>query len=98
MIYISKKKRYFKIKNKTFNNKRMLLLFLLITFISSVVFIRIFFLQIIQSKHLTHQSDLRSLRTRIEIIQRGNIKDRLGNLIAVSLPVKSICFDPQFFF
>lgn len=96
MKYTFKNKK--NISNNKIFNKRIMILLSFMSCIIIIVILRISFLQIIQSKNLIYKSDLRSLRTRIELSKRGSIKDRLGNLLAISIPVKNICIDPKFLF
>lgn len=56
---------------------------------------RVTFLQIIDSKHLRQQGDMRSLRTTISQEHRGNIVDRHGSALAVSVPVETVWVDPK---
>ncbi|MEI7409569.1 penicillin-binding transpeptidase domain-containing protein [Pectobacterium aroidearum] len=51
-------------------------------------------LQIVKSKMLEHEADLRSLRTTVITASRGTITDRNGNPLAVSVPSKDIIADP----
>ena len=56
---------------------------------------RVTFLQLIDSKHLRHQGDMRSLRTTVTQEHRGNIVDRHGTALAVSVPVETVWVDPK---
>jgi len=53
------------------------------------------YIQIIQPDRLRHEGDLRSLRTKSELTQRGIISDRHGEELAVSVPVRAIWADPK---
>ncbi len=53
------------------------------------------YLQVIDSEHLRHQGDLRSKRTIVSQAHRGNIVDRHGTALAVSVPVEIVWSDPK---
>jgi len=56
---------------------------------------RVTFLQLVDSKHLRQQGDMRSLRTTVSEEHRGNIIDRHGTALAVSVPVEIVWVDPK---
>ncbi|MCL1039669.1 peptidoglycan glycosyltransferase FtsI [Shewanella submarina] len=53
------------------------------------------YIQIIEPGKLRHESDMRSLRTTSNEVQRGLITDRNGEMLAVSVPVKAVYADPK---
>ncbi|MGB0835795.1 MAG: peptidoglycan D,D-transpeptidase FtsI family protein [Psychrobium sp.] len=53
------------------------------------------FLQVIDSEKLRHQGDLRSKRTIVSQSHRGNIFDRHGTALAVSVPVEVVWAEPN---
>ncbi|XBC43001.1 MAG: hypothetical protein U0T55_01030 [Buchnera aphidicola (Kaburagia rhusicola ensigallis)] len=55
-------------------------------------------MQLFKTKQLIKESDLRSSRIQVEINSRGTIKDRSGNILALSIPTNNICIDPKVFF
>jgi len=67
--------------------------FIILVFISIIC--RATFLQIIDSKELQYQGDLRSKRTIISQSHRGNIVDRHGTALAVSVPVEVVWAEPN---
>jgi len=67
--------------------------FIILVFISIIC--RATFLQIIDSKELQYQGDLRSKRTIVSQSHRGNIVDRHGTALAVSVPVEVVWAEPN---
>jgi len=53
------------------------------------------FLQVIDSEQLRYQGDLRSKRTIVSQSHRGNIVDRHGTALAVSVPVEVVWAEPN---
>ncbi len=53
------------------------------------------YIQIIEPEKLRHESDMRTLRTTSNEVQRGLITDRNGEMLAVSVPVKAVYADPK---
>ncbi|XBC40941.1 MAG: penicillin-binding transpeptidase domain-containing protein [Buchnera aphidicola (Nurudea yanoniella)] len=86
-----------KMKNYYFEN-RIFFLFNVIVFSIIVILFNITILQLLRTKQLTQEGDLRSSRIQIEPNLRGAIKDRAGNFLALSIPVNNICIDPKIFF
>ncbi|RUO30570.1 peptidoglycan glycosyltransferase FtsI [Aliidiomarina sedimenti] len=52
------------------------------------------FIQVVEPDRLRHEGDLRSLRVSHSEVQRGNITDRNGVELAVSVPVQTVWADP----
>jgi len=53
------------------------------------------YLQVIDSENLRYQGDLRSKRTIVSSAPRGNIVDRHGTALAVSVPVETVWTDAK---
>lgn len=53
------------------------------------------YIQVIEPDRLRHEGDLRSVRVAQDRIQRGNITDRNGVELAVSVPVHTVWADPK---
>ncbi|MFM2483146.1 peptidoglycan D,D-transpeptidase FtsI family protein [Celerinatantimonas sp. YJH-8] len=56
---------------------------------------RVAFIQVVDSKTLITQGDMRSVRTEKTQEQRGMITDRNGNELAVSVAVRAVWADPK---
>ena len=67
--------------------------FVLLLFCSLVA--RAAYIQIIEPDKLRHESDMRTLRTTSNQVQRGLITDRNGDMHAVSVPVRAVWADPK---
>lgn len=66
-----------------------------IVFIYSGLLVRSAYIQIVEPEMLKQQGDMRTLRTTSNTVQRGNIVDRNGRELAVSVPVETIWADPK---
>src|SRR5690554_3527325 len=53
------------------------------------------YIQVISPDRLVHESDLRTVRVSEDRVQRGNITDRNGVELAVSVPVHTVWADPK---
>ncbi|MGG7095061.1 penicillin-binding transpeptidase domain-containing protein [Shewanella indica] len=53
------------------------------------------YIQVIEPEKLRHESDMRTLRTTSNQVQRGLITDRNGEMLAVSVPVRAVYADPK---
>ncbi|WP_394130669.1 peptidoglycan D,D-transpeptidase FtsI family protein [Shewanella maritima] len=53
------------------------------------------YIQIIEPERLRQESDMRTLRTTSNQVQRGLITDRNGEMMAVSVPVRAVWADPK---
>jgi cell division protein FtsI (penicillin-binding protein 3) len=53
------------------------------------------FIQVVEPDRLRHEGDLRSVRVAHNEVQRGNITDRHGVELAVSVPVQTVWADPM---
>ncbi len=76
-------------------NWRLYVIVGIIVLVFMGIIARVSFLQIIDSEHLRHQGDMRSLRTTVSQEHRGNIVDRHGIALAVSVPVETVWVDPK---
>lgn len=74
--------------------RRNVVLFLL-ALCSMALVLRLFHLQVVVSKYLQEQGNLRSLRVQKQNALRGMIMDREGEPLAISSPVSSIVVDPK---
>ncbi|TEW54928.1 peptidoglycan glycosyltransferase FtsI [Psychromonas sp. RZ22] len=63
--------------------------------IAIVLIARLAFIQVIEPEYLSNQADKRSLRITESIAHRGNIEDRNGEELAVSVPAYAIWVDPK---
>ncbi|MCC6160935.1 MAG: penicillin-binding protein 2, partial [Nitrosomonas sp.] len=72
---------------------RLVLGFLLIFLV--VLVVRAVYLQALNKDFLQQQGQSRYLRVIEQNSQRGSIKDRNGEILAISAPVKSVWIDPQ---
>ena len=53
------------------------------------------YIQIVEPDMLKKQGDMRSIRTLANTVQRGNILDRNGHELAISVPVETVWADPK---
>lgn len=53
------------------------------------------YIQVVSPDRLVHESDLRTVRVSEDRVQRGNITDRNGVELAVSVPVHTVWADPK---
>lgn len=51
-------------------------------------------IQVLEPDRLRHEGDLRSVRVAHDEVQRGNITDRNGHELAISVPVQTVWADP----
>ncbi|RUO37548.1 peptidoglycan glycosyltransferase FtsI [Aliidiomarina shirensis] len=70
-----------------------LLVCICLGFVSLVA--RAAYIQVIEPDRLRYEGDLRSIRVAQDRVQRGNITDRNGVELAVSVPVHTIWADPK---
>ena len=66
-----------------------------ISMIAVALISRLAFLQVIEPEYLTNQADKRSLRVTQSVVHRGNIEDRHGEELAISVPAYAIWVDPK---
>jgi cell division protein FtsI (penicillin-binding protein 3) len=67
--------------------------FVLLLFTSLIA--RAAYIQILEPEKLRYESDMRTLRTSSNQVQRGLITDRNGEMLAVSVPVMAVWADPK---
>lgn len=70
----------------------MALGFIALAFVTLIA--RAAFIQVVEPDRLRHEGDLRTLRVAHDEVQRGNITDRNGVELAVSVPVQTVWADP----
>lgn len=61
----------------------------------SAMVARAAYIQVVEPDRLRHEGDLRSVRVAHNEVQRGNITDRNGVELAVSVPVQTVWADPM---
>jgi len=77
-------------------NIRIILLVILIVLIFSLIFLRLYHLQILRNDFFLQKADDQHMRKLTVPAKRGEIFDRNGKPIAVNLEVDSISCDPMF--
>jgi cell division protein FtsI (penicillin-binding protein 3) len=85
-------------KNKvyaTFSSWRYLFVSLTIALVGLLLISRLAYLQVIDPEYLTNEADKRSLRVTQSLAHRGNIEDRYGEELAISVPAYAIWVDPK---
>ncbi|AKC59719.1 peptidoglycan glycosyltransferase FtsI [Blochmannia endosymbiont of Polyrhachis (Hedomyrma) turneri] len=88
------KLKYHKVYND-FSDFRFFSLYIFIFLLFVVLIVRIVYLQLINHDWLLREGDIRSLRNQRVDITRGMIRDRVGRLLAVSVPVYAVCANPK---
>ncbi|WP_022941092.1 peptidoglycan D,D-transpeptidase FtsI family protein [Psychromonas hadalis] len=63
--------------------------------IAMLLITRLAYIQIIEPDYLTNEADKRSLRVTKSVTHRGNISDRNGEELAISVPAYAIWVDPK---
>ena len=79
----------------SYSSGRYIFVAVSISLIAIALISRLAFLQIIEPEYLTNQADKRSLRVTQSVVQRGNIEDRHGEELAISVPAYAIWVDPK---
>lgn len=74
--------------------KRLYLLCGIIFLMFIILSIKLINLQFVDSNKLSREGDYRSLRVQKIETSRGIISDRMGRLLAINVPVDSLCIDP----
>ncbi|WP_435237248.1 peptidoglycan D,D-transpeptidase FtsI family protein [Psychromonas sp. PT13] len=87
---IKKKKVY-----RNFSQWRYVFVSLTILLIGGLLISRLAYLQIIEPEYLSGEADKRSLRVTESVAHRGNISDRNGEELAISVPAYAIWVDPK---
>lgn len=88
--YTKKKKVY-----ATFSQWRYLFVSLAIATVAVLLISRLAYIQVIEPEYLAAEADKRSLRVTKSISHRGNISDRNGEELAISVPAYAIWVDPK---
>ena len=78
----------------SYSSGRYLFVAVGISMIALALISRLAFLQLIEPEYLTNQADKRSLRVTKSVAHRGNIEDRHGEELAISVPANAIWVDP----
>lgn len=81
----------------TLNEWRLRFVYLLMLLASTGLLIKLGWIQIYDQVFLQKQGDVRTLRTEKIPAPRGMIKDRNGEILAISTPVSSLWINPQEF-
>jgi cell division protein FtsI (penicillin-binding protein 3) len=78
-----------------FSTWRYLFVSLTIAVIAVLLISRLAYIQVIDPEYLTKEADKRSLRVTKSFTHRGNISDRNGEELAISVPAYAIWVDPK---
>lgn len=79
----------------SYSSGRYLFVAVTVAIIAVALISRLAFIQIIDPEYLTNEADKRSLRVMQSIAHRGNIEDRNGEELAISVPAFAIWVDPK---
>lgn len=79
----------------SYSSGRYLFVSVTVVMIAVALISRLAFIQIIDPEYLTNEADKRSLRVMKSIAHRGNIEDRNGEELAISVPAFAIWVDPK---
>jgi len=90
----SKQTRKKKVYN-TFSNWRYYFVSFVIAAIAISLLSRLAYIQVIETEYLSNEADKRSLRVTKSVAHRGNIEDRYGEELAISVPAYAIWVDPK---
>ena len=88
--HANKKKVY-----PTYSRWRYLFVSLAIALVALMLISRLAYIQVIKPEYLTAQADKRSLRVTKSVAHRGNISDRNGEELAISVPAYAVWIDPK---
>ena len=78
-----------------FSQWRFLFVSIFIGAIAALLLTRLAYIQVIEPEYLTKEADKRSLRVTKSVTHRGNISDRHGEELAISVPAYAIWVDPK---
>ncbi|WP_232772467.1 penicillin-binding transpeptidase domain-containing protein [Psychromonas sp. Urea-02u-13] len=78
-----------------FSSWRYVFVSVAITVIAVLLISRLAYIQVIEPEYLTKEADKRSLRVTKSVTHRGNISDRNGEELAISVPAYAIWVDPK---
>lgn len=79
----------------SYSSGRYLFVAVTISMIAVALISRLAFIQILEPEYLTNEADKRSLRVTSSVAHRGNIEDRNGEELAISVPAFAIWVDPK---
>lgn len=79
----------------SYSSGRYFFVAVMISMIALALLSRLAFIQIIEPEYLTNEADKRSLRVTSSVAHRGNIEDRNGEELAISVPAFAIWVDPK---
>ncbi|MDN2663672.1 penicillin-binding protein 2 [Psychromonas sp. 14N.309.X.WAT.B.A12] len=79
----------------TYSSGRYIFVAVTISLIAVALISRLAFIQILEPEYLTNEADKRSLRVTSSVAHRGNIEDRNGEELAISVPAYAIWVDPK---
>ncbi|MGB5445841.1 MAG: penicillin-binding transpeptidase domain-containing protein [Psychromonas sp.] len=80
---------------ETFSSGRYRFVSITVVTIALLLISRLAYLQVIEPEYLTNEADKRSLRVTKSVAHRGNIEDRNGEELAISVPAYAIWVDPK---
>ena len=79
----------------TFSQWRYLFVSLTIATVALLLISRLAYIQVIEPEYLSKEADKRSLRVTKSVAHRGNIADRNGEELAISVPAYAVWVDPK---
>lgn len=78
-----------------FSSWRFVFVSVTVALIAVALISRLAYIQVIEPDYLTQEADKRSLRVTQSVTHRGNISDRNGEELAISVPAYAIWVDPK---
>jgi len=78
-----------------FSSWRFLFVSISVAVIAVLLISRLAYIQVIEPEYLSREADKRSLRVTKSVTHRGNISDRNGEELAISVPAYAIWVDPK---
>ena len=78
-----------------FSSWRFLFVSIAVAVIAITLISRLAYIQVIEPEYLSNEADKRSLRVTQSVTHRGNISDRNGEELAISVPAYAIWVDPK---
>ncbi|WP_298941829.1 penicillin-binding transpeptidase domain-containing protein [uncultured Psychromonas sp.] len=80
---------------ETYSSGRYIFVAATISLIAIALISRLAFIQVLEPEYLSNEADKRSLRVTSSVAHRGNIEDRNGEELAISVPAYAIWVDPK---
>lgn len=80
---------------ESFSSWRFTVVSLCMGLLAAILIGRLAIIQVVEPEYLSNQADKRSLRVTKSMASRGNIEDRNGANLAVSVPAYAIWVDPK---